>query len=52
MEGQLAPDDLIILESKIGPATWVPMDTYRRVVDLLVSIEAHGDIEGYLFQRG
>jgi hypothetical protein len=52
MEDRLAPDDLIILESKIGPATWVPMDTYRRVVDLLVSIEAHGDIEGYLFQRG
>lgn len=52
MEDQLAPDDLIILESKIGPATWVPMDTYRRVLDLLVLIEAHGDVEGYLFQRG
>lgn len=52
VEDQLTLDDLIIIESKVGPATWVPMDTYRRVVDLLVSIEAHGDVEGYLFQRG
>ena len=52
LEDQLTPDDLILLESKIGPATWVPMDTYRRVLDLLVSIEAQGDVEGYLFQRG
>lgn len=52
LEAQLTPDDLIILESKIGPASWVPIDTYRRVVDILISVEAHGDPEGYLFQRG
>jgi hypothetical protein len=52
LEAQLTPDDLIILDSKIGPTTWVPIDTYRRIVDLLISIEAHGDPEGYLFQRG
>lgn len=52
LEAQLDPDDLIILESKVGPTAWVPVDTYRRVVDLLVAIEAHGDPEGYLFQRG
>ena len=52
LEAQLTPDDLAILESKIGPATWVPIDTYRRALDVLVSIEAHGDPEGYLFRRG
>ncbi len=52
LEEKLTPDDLIILESKIGPASWVPIDTYRRVVDILISIEAHGDPQGYLFQRG
>ncbi len=52
LEAQLTLDDLLILESKIGPATWVPIDTYRRVVDILISIEAHGDPEEYLFQRG
>lgn len=52
LEAQLTPDDLIILESKISPTTWVPIDSYRRVVDLLVAIEAQGDPEGYLFQRG
>ena len=52
LEAQLTPDDLIILESKIGPTTWVPIDTYRRVVDILIAVEAQGDPEGYLFQRG
>jgi len=52
LEAQLTPDDLTLLDSKIGPATWVPIDTYRRMVDVLISIEAQGDTEGYLFQRG
>ncbi|HYB12149.1 MAG TPA: hypothetical protein VEG67_01685 [Myxococcota bacterium] len=52
LEEQLTPDDLIIVESKIVPTSWIPVDTYRRVVDILVSIEAQGDPEGYLFQRG
>jgi len=51
-EAQLTADDLAILESKIGPAKWVPIDTYRRALDVLISVEAHGDIEGYLFRRG
>ena len=49
---RLTPKDLAILESKIGPATWVPIDTYRRALDVLISIEAQGDTEGYLFRRG
>jgi len=52
LEAQLTAADLAILESKVGPATWVPMDTYRRALDLLISIEAQGDPEGYLFRRG
>jgi hypothetical protein len=52
LAAQLTPDDLDILSTKIGPATWVPIDTYRRTFDLLVSIEAPGDPEGYLFERG
>jgi hypothetical protein len=51
-ESQLTADDLVVLESKIGPATWVPIDTYRRVVDFLVALEAEGDPEGYLFRGG
>jgi hypothetical protein len=52
LEAQLAPEDLQILESKIGPLSWIPVETYRRVVDVLIAIEAQGDPEGYLFQRG
>jgi hypothetical protein len=52
LEARLTPDDVLLLESKISATTWIPVDTYRRVVELLVSIEAEGDPEGYLFQRG
>jgi hypothetical protein len=52
LEARLEPDDVILLESKVGPATWVPMDTYRRVIDVLIAIEGRGDAEGYLVQRG
>jgi len=52
LEEQLTAEDLLILESKVGPTTWVPVDTYRRALDLLISIEAQGDPEGYLFRRG
>jgi hypothetical protein len=51
-EAQLTAEDLDVLSAKIGPATWVPIGTYRRVIDFLVSIEAPGDPEGYLFERG
>jgi hypothetical protein len=51
-EGQLTADDFEVLNTKIGPATWIPIDTYRRVVDFLVSIEAPENPEGYLFERG
>ena len=52
LEARLTPEDLLILESKIGPLSWIPVETYRRVVDVLIAIEAQGDPEGYLFQRG
>jgi len=52
LEAQLTPEDLDLLSARIGPATWVPIDTYRRTFDLLVSIEAPRNSETYLFERG
>src|SRR5215469_12238463 len=52
LEAELTLEDLDILSARIGPATWVPIDTYRRTFDLLVSVEAPGNSEAYLFERG
>jgi hypothetical protein len=52
LEAELTLEDLDLLSTRIGPAAWVPIDTYRRTFDLLVSVEAPGNSEAYLFERG
>ncbi len=52
LEVRLAPEDWALLEEKVAPARWYPMDAYVRLVDVLVEREGAGVPEAYLFQRG
>jgi len=38
-------------EMKTNPASWYPIDSYRRMVELLLDVVGHGD-RGYLIGRG
>lgn len=51
LEVRLAAADLKILDSKVFPASWYPLDTYGRLSDLLMEAEGRGDPE-YLVERG
>lgn len=51
LEARLAPEDLALLESKIQPALWYPITSYRRLSELLLELEGHGDLE-YIADRG
>jgi hypothetical protein len=48
---RLAPSDLTYLDSTIMPSLWYPLDTYARLVAVLVSEEGNGDA-GYVVGRG
>ncbi len=52
LEVRLAPEDLHLLDDKLNPAAWYPIESYRRFVRVLVDKEAHGRVEEYLMQRG
>ena len=52
LEVRLAPEDLRLLDDKLNPAAWYPIESYRRFVRVLVDKEAHGRVEEYLVQRG
>jgi hypothetical protein len=45
LEVRLAAADLKILDSKIFPASWYPLETYGRLSELLMEAEGHGDPE-------
>ncbi len=47
---RLEPRDLKVLDEKILPSTWYPIDTYRRLTELLLETEGGG--EDYLRARG
>jgi hypothetical protein len=49
LAARLEPRDLEVLEEKILP-TWYPIDTYRRLTELLLEKEGGG--EDYLRERG
>lgn len=51
LEVRLSPPDLKLLDSKIFPASWYPLDTYGRLSELLMEAEGRGDPE-YLVERG
>lgn len=52
LEVRLAPADLRLLDDKLNPAAWYPIESYRRFVRVLVDKEAQGRVEEYLVQRG
>jgi hypothetical protein len=53
VEARLEPEDVALLEEKISPAKWYPIDQYRRLTDLLFEITGDGrDFETYLKERG
>jgi hypothetical protein len=52
LEVALTAEDLSILEQKISPATWYPIASYARLIELLIQKEASGSSESYLLKRG
>jgi hypothetical protein len=53
VEARLEPEDVALLEEKISPAKWYPIDQYRRLTDLLFEFTGDGrDFETYLKERG
>jgi hypothetical protein len=52
LEARLQPGDFRYLEKQLAASTWVPIDIYRRIVEVLVELEAQGSAEEYLHQRG
>ena len=52
VEARVQTGDLRYLDKQLAATTWVPIDTYRRVVEILIEIEAQGAPEVYLHKRG
>jgi len=53
VEARLRKEDFRFLDKQLAATTWVPIDVYKRVVDILVEIEAGGmRPEAYLHNRG
>jgi hypothetical protein len=52
LEARLEPGDLQYLDKQLAATTWVPIETYRRVVEILIDLEANGKPEAYLHARG
>jgi hypothetical protein len=52
LEARLEPEDLRYLGKALAASTWVPIAAYRRVVELLIELEAEGQPELYLHKRG
>ena len=52
VEARLLPADLAFLDKAHAATTWVPIETYRRVVEILVDLESGGNAPGYLHGRG
>jgi hypothetical protein len=51
LEVRLRAEDLEILERKVVPALWYPLDTMGRLTQLLFEVEGKREVE-YLVQRG
>ncbi|HXX48593.1 MAG TPA: hypothetical protein VEN47_10210 [Myxococcota bacterium] len=52
VEARLRAEDLRYLDKQLAATTWVPIDCYRRLVEILVEVEANGPAELYLHGRG
>jgi hypothetical protein len=51
VEAALEAKDIELLDAKISPSAWIPIETYARIVELLLRYEGHGD-PAYLRARG
>src|SRR5262245_53084124 len=51
LEIRLRASDLRILDDKVLPGLWYPLDTYRRLTEILLEIEGGGKPE-YVVRRG
>ena len=51
LEVRLEPADLPLVDDKILPAFWYPIETYRRLSELLMELEGSGRPE-YVVRRG
>jgi hypothetical protein len=52
LEAQLEARDLEILDAKIQPALWYPIESYDRLLQVLVDLEGRSDPAEYLRNRG
>ena len=53
LEVRLEPEDVALLEEKVSPVKWYPIDQYRRLTDLLFELTGEGrDFETYMKARG
>jgi hypothetical protein len=51
LERRLEREDLELLEAKLSPAKWYPIDSYRRLSEILLHVEGFGSRD-YLRRRG
>jgi hypothetical protein len=51
IEARLATEDLVFLEAEANPASWYPMESYARIVQLLGDVEGAGK-DSYFVERG
>lgn len=52
LEDRLPPTDLAFLGSRLSAALWYPIETYARLLELLVSMEGGIQPQHYLRKRG
>ena len=51
LESSLAPEHLALLDDKVQPALWYPIEAYRRLTELLLEVSGRGDPQ-YVVDRG
>jgi hypothetical protein len=51
VEARLEPEDIPVLDTKAVVSSWYPIETYRRLTEVLVDVEGGGRPE-YLIERG
>jgi hypothetical protein len=52
LEERLEPSDLQYLGKQLAASSWVPLATYVRVLEMLITLEAGRDVTRYLRERG
>jgi hypothetical protein len=52
LEVRLTPDDMRVLREEIHPGSWYSIETYKRLLGLLVEFEGGRQPERYLMKRG